>query len=286
MKIRITIPKDVKNILKRDIDDYEINENKLYNLIYENMDFEYNIEQDRSVYKDETELVQFTLSKENYCKYFSPFNLKIKKAKFFRQLLVQYALKSSYERELIIFKKSVNTLKNAIENNRKIKVTFREREDILDAYFIISLEKENRNYLVSYSEYKEMILSYRIKNIRSVEILSEFREIFDEKYIQNLKENFDPFLSYGKKVIVKFNFEGIKHYEKIITNRPKLLEKNGEKWIFEANEYKALLYFCGFMDMVEILEPESLREKMIEKIKKMVLIYDISNSKQIEILKE
>ncbi|MGL6120443.1 MAG: WYL domain-containing protein, partial [Fusobacteriaceae bacterium] len=236
MKIRITIPKDVKNILKRDIDDYEVNENKLYNLIYENMDFEYNIEQERSVYKDETELVQFTLSKENYCKYLSPFNLKIKKAKFFRQLLVQYALRSSYERELIIFKKSVNTLKNAIENNRKIKVTFREREDILDAYFIVSLEKENRNYLVSYSGYKEMIVSYRIKNIRSIEILSEFRETFDEKYIQNLKENFDPFLSYGKKVIVKFNSEGVKHYEKIITNRPKLLEKNGEKWIFEANE--------------------------------------------------
>ncbi|MGL6066314.1 MAG: WYL domain-containing protein [Cetobacterium sp.] len=274
-KIRITIPKEIKSILRRDIEDYEINENKLYNLIYENMDFDYNSEQDRSVYKDETVLIQFTLSKENYCKYSVPFNLKIKKAKFFRQLLVEYALKSSYERELIIFKKNVSTLRKAINNNKKIEVKFREREDRLDPYFIVSLEKENRNYLVSYSEYKEMIVSYRIKNIRSVQILSECRESFDEKHIEELKENFDPFLSYGNTVIVKFSPEGIQHYEKIITNRPKLLEQKGEEWIFEANEYKALLYFCGFMDMVEILEPQSLREKMIEKIKKMRIIYEI-----------
>lgn len=275
IKVRITIPKDTGMILNRDIEDYEINENRLYNLIYENMDFSYDIEQEKSVYKEETELVQFTLSKENYCKYGVPSNEKVKKAKFFRQLLVTYANKSAYERELIIFRENLELMKKAIENNKKIAVKFREREDILNPYFVVSLEKENRNYLVSYSSYKEMIVSYRIKNIRSIETLPEERESFDEKHIEELRKNFDPFLSYGNRVVVKFSPEGIQHYEKVITNRPKLLEKKENEWVFEANEYKALLYFCGFMDMVEIIEPVPLREKMIEKIRKMKDIYGV-----------
>ncbi|MGL5099478.1 MAG: WYL domain-containing protein, partial [Fusobacteriaceae bacterium] len=255
IKLRVTLPKENINILRRDMEDYEINENRLYNLIYENLDFIFSHEENKSVYKEETGLVQFTLTKENYCKYATPENLKIKKATFFRQLFLQYTAKNPYEREMIIFKENVKKIEEAIEKNRKIEVKFKTREDILDPYFIASLEKENRNYLVSESSYKEMVVSYRIKNIRKVEILEEERENFDKKYVEELKRNFDPFLSYGNRIRIKLTPEGVVHYEKVITNRPKLLEKNGNEWIFEANEYKALLYFSGFMDMVEIIEP-------------------------------
>lgn len=275
IKLRVTLPKENINILRRDMEDYEINENRLYNLIYENMNFVFNHEEKKSVYKEETELVQFTLTKENYCKYAIPENLKIKKAIFFRQIFLQYTAKNPYEREMIIFRENVEKIEKAIEKNRKIEVKFKTREDVLAPYFIASLNKENRNYLVSRSSYKEMIVSYRIKNIRKAEILQEEREDFDKEYVKELKKNFDPFLSYGNRIKVKFTPEGVTHYEKIITNRPKLLEKNDNEWIFEANEYKALLYFSGFMDMVEIIEPQDLREKIIEKIKRMNKIYGV-----------
>ena len=275
IKLRVTVPKNIALILKRDQEDFEINENKHYNIIYKNMSFDYSEDKSKSVYKEDTELLQFTLSKENFIKFDTLENKKLKKADFFRQLITEYAMKSSYERELIVFKEQLERIKVAIENDKRIEIKFKNRDDILDPYFIASLEKENRNYLVSYSYYKEKIVNYRIKNITDVKITSLDRETFDESYIKDLKENFNPFLSFGNEVKVRFTLEGEKHYKQVISNKPKLKGKDGDVYIFEANDYQAMLYFAGFMEMVEIIEPLSLREKIIERIEKMMKIYSL-----------
>ncbi|MGL5278212.1 MAG: WYL domain-containing protein [Cetobacterium sp.] len=275
IKLRVTVPKNIALILKRDQEDFEINENKHYNVIYKNMNFDYSEEKSKSVYKEDTELLQFTLSKENFIKFDTLENKKLKKADFFRQLITEYTMKSSYERELIVFKEHLEHVEVAIENNKRIEIKFKNRDDILDPYFIASLEKENRNYLVSYSYYKEKIVNYRVKNISNVVITNLNREPFDEKYIKDLKENFNPFLSFGNEVKVKFTPEGEKYYKQVISNRPKLKGIEGDIYIFEANYYQAMLYFAGFMEMVEILEPLSLREKMKKKIRKMIEVYKI-----------
>lgn len=168
------------------------------------MKFNYINPNSKSIYKEKTELIQFTLSKDNFRKFDTLENKKIKNADFFRQLITTYAKKSAYERELIIFKKQIEQIKISIKNNKKIKIKFKEREDILDPYFIISLEKENRNYLVSYSHYKEKIVNYRIKNINNIIISNNNRETFNEIYIQKLKENFNPFLSFGSEFHSEF----------------------------------------------------------------------------------
>ena len=273
IKLRVTVPKNIALILKRDQEDFEINENKHYNIIYKNMNFDYSEDKSKSVYKEDTELLQFTLSKENFIKFDTLENKKLKKADFFRQLITEYAMKSSYERELIVFKEHLECIKVAIENNKRIEIKFKNRDDILDPYFIASLEKENRNYLVSYSCYKEKIVNYRIKNISNVVITNLNREPFDEKYIKDLSENFNPFLSFGNEVKVRFTTEGEKYYKQVISNRPKLKGTEGDIYIFEANDYQAMLYFAGFMEMMEILEPLSLREKMIERAKMMIENY-------------
>ena len=185
-------------------------------------------------------------------------------------------MKSAYERELIIFKEYIEQIKIAMVNDKRIEIKFKNRDDILDPYFIASLEKENRNYLVSYSYYKEKIVNYRIKNISDVVITNLNREPFDEKYIKDLKENFNPFLSFGNEVKVRFTPEGEKYYKQVISNRPKLKEIEGDVYIFEANDYQAMLYFAGFMEMAEILEPLSLREKMKDRIEKMKEVYKIN----------
>ncbi|MCQ8213363.1 WYL domain-containing protein [Cetobacterium somerae] len=280
IKLRVTVPKNIALILKRDQEDFEINENKHYNIIYKNMNFDYSEDKSKSVYKEDTELLQFTLSKENFIKFDTLENKKLKKADFFRQLITEYAMKSSYERELIVFKEHLERIKVAIENNKRIEIKFKNRDDILDPYFIASLEKENRNYLVSYSYYKEKIVNYRIKNISNIIITNLNREPFDEKYIKDLSENFNPFLSFGNEVKVRFTREGEKYYKQVISNRPKLKGTEGDIYIFEANDYQAMLYFAGFMEMVEILEPLSLREKMIERAKMMIENYLTNKSKK------
>ena len=280
IKLRVTVPKNIALILKRDQEDFEINENKHYNIIYKNMDFNYSQDKSKSVYKEDTEILQFTLSKENFIKFDTLENKKLKKADFFRQLITEYSMKSSYERELIVFKEHLERIKVAIENNKRIEIKFKNRDDILDPYFIASLEKENRNYLVSYSYYKEKIVNYRIKNISNVVITNLNREPFDEKYIKDLSENFNPFLSFGNEVKVRFTREGEKYYKQVISNRPKLKRTEGDIYIFEANDYQAMLYFAGFMEMVEILEPLNLREKMIERAKMMIEKYLTNKSKK------
>ncbi|MGL5621516.1 WYL domain-containing protein [Cetobacterium sp.] len=280
IKLRVTVPKNIALVLKRDQEDFEINENKHYNIIYKNMNFDYSEDKSKSVYKEDTELLQFTLSKENFIKFDTLENKKLKKADFFRQLITEYAMKSSYERELIVFKEHLERIKVAIENNKRIEIKFKNRDDILDPYFIASLEKENRNYLVSYSCYKEKIVNYRIKNISNVVITNLNREPFDEKYIKDLSENFNPFLSFGNEVKVRFTPEGEKYYKQVISNRPKLKGTEGDIYIFEANDYQAMLYFAGFMEMAEILEPLSLREKMIERAKMMIEKYLTNKSKK------
>lgn len=275
IKLRVTMPKDKLTILKYDQVEFEINENKHYNIIYANMDFTYDQKKSHSVYNEDTALLQFTLNKENFSKFAIPAHNKIKKADFFRQLLTEYTDKNFYERELIIFKNEVNFMTRAIEGNRKIEISFKDRKDILDPYFIASLKKENRNYLVSYSRHKGTIVSYRVKNIRDIKILDENRSIFDESYIKTLQKNFNPFLSFGSEIKVKFTPEGEKYYRRIITNRPNLIRREDNLWVFEANEYQAMLYFAGFMEMVEIIEPLDLREKLKERVKEMIKIYNL-----------
>lgn len=275
IKLRVTIAKEVAAILRRDQEDFGINENKHYNTIYKNMDFVYSGTKSKSVYKEETELLQFTLNKENFSKFDILENKKLKKANFFRQVITEYAMKNAYEREMIIFKEHVGRLKTAIENSKRIEIDFKDKTDILDPYFIASLEKENRNYLVSHSYYKEKIVSYRIKNISNVKILNKHRAPFDEKYIDELSKNFNPFLSFGSEVKVKFTEEGKKYYETVITNRPELKRREEDIYVFEANEYQAILYFSGFMEMAEIIEPLNLRETIKRKIRKMIEVYKI-----------
>ncbi|MGL5125911.1 MAG: WYL domain-containing protein [Fusobacteriaceae bacterium] len=274
IKLRVTILKEIAVILKRDQDDFEVNENKHYNLIYKNMNFTYDHEKSKSIYKDETELLQFTLNKENFSKFDIAQNRNLKKSDFFRQLITEYASKSSYEREMIIFKENVDRINQGIKKDKRIEINFKHRNDVLDPYFIASLEKENRNYLVSYSYYKEKIVSYRIKNISDVVITSENRKPFDKKYIKDLNKNFDPFLSFGNEIKVKLTSEGKKYYKQVISNRPKLKRIEDDIYIFEANDYQAMLYFAGFMEMVEILEPLNLREQIKKRAIKMLKLYE------------
>ena len=91
---------------------------------------------------------------------------------------------------------------------------------------------------------------------------------FNTKYeLRNLKINYDPFLSYQKRVKVKFTEEGERLFGVIHYNRPKELAKgsNGEMLV-ECSEQKAIAYFSQFIDEVEILEPLELREKFKKRL--------------------
>ena len=93
-------------------------------------------------------------------------------------------------------------------------------------------------------------------------------EIKNLDYVKNIDKNFDPFLSFGKNITIKINEVGQKLFERVILNRPKVLEKNGDIWILECTNRLAKIYFPQFLSNVEILEPLNLREWFKDELKK------------------
>ena len=57
-------------------------------------------------------------------------------------------------------------------------------------------------------------------------------------------------------------------------NRPKLLEKKDNQYLFECDNKLALVYFPQFYSNVEILEPKELREVFKNKLLENLKLYD------------
>jgi len=65
----------------------------------------------------------------------------------------------------------------------------------------------------------------------------------------------------------------IQIYERTISNKPKIIEKTGNIFIFQCSEDKAKAYFPQFLEEVEIIEPTELRNWFKETFKKIYIQY-------------
>ena len=89
-----------------------------------------------------------------------------------------------------------------------------------------------------------------------------------------MHKNFDPFLSYKNTVKVEFTEKGVELYEKVLTNRPRLLNKKDGIYTFECDNKLALVYFAQFFSNVKILEPIELRKRLKSELEKTIKIYE------------
>ena len=123
------------------------------------------------------------------------------------------------------------------------------------------------------------VQTYRLSNCSDITVKKE-KQVMKEKlleergrgFLKELKRNYDPFLSYGKRVKVKLTEEGQRLLKVIYYNRPKKIAvTNDGEILFECSEQKAIAYFFQFLDEVEIIEPIELREKFKEKLESALL---------------
>ena len=126
-----------------------------------------------------------------------------------------------------------------------------------------------------------IIRNYRISEIEEVWFTNENIEIKDKKYIDDVYKNFDPILSYKNTVKVEFTAKGVELYEKILTNRPKLLDKKDGIYTFECDNKLAMVYFAQFFSNVKILEPNELKERLKNELKKTIKIYENEEEKDV-----
>lgn len=273
-KVRVTLPEYLHNIIISDKNDFKLNNNKLCNMIFyiynEKIDFN-----EPYVKTKYNKLLQFNLTNDNkdiFADIFSRYKIK-NKAEYFRKLFFIYCDQPKYKRELLIFNKTAKLINKAIKNKKKLKIKYKEEYRIIEPYFIINSDGETRNYIFCYCDKNKEYRNYRLVNFKAISVMKESFKYYNEKHINEMNDNFDPFLSYGVKVIVRLTEEGKNHFQKVIVNRPKLIDQNEDVFTFECSVLKAKLYFPQFLENAEILEPKELREWFKEKFEKVIKIY-------------
>ena len=272
-KVRVTVSDFMFEILKGDAEYFKIPLGKIGNTL-----FKYFI--DKNLSKIELEessgkKVQFNLSKENEDIFFDVLREKkdSTEAELMRDIFFTYINNLRFKREEIIFYNTFKQIREAIKNNKKIGIKYHSTARIINPYFIEVSSKENRAYLFCYCEKNEDFRNYRISDIENIWSLQKEIHIKDKEYIEAIKKNFDPFLSYGNFIKVKMTEEGKALYERVNQNRPKLVKEEGDIYTFECSEKLAKVYFAQFYDDIEIIEPESLRESFKENFKRTYEMY-------------
>ena len=199
-----------------------------------------------------------------------------------------YIFTNNYEKKLAEYGKILTEKENNLEiekyelfegfifnenKNNKLEYEIEELEEKLG-----SIAKEQKK-----SELKREIrsLKYRISEIDEIWFTNEKIEIKDKKYIDEVYKNFDPFLSYRNRVKVRFTEKGLELYEKVLTNRPRLLNKDNNIYTFECDNKLAMVYFAQFFSLIEILEPQELREKLQNELENTLKIYKNEEDKNV-----
>ena len=80
---------------------------------------------------------------------------------------------------------------------------------------------------------------------------------------------------------MRFTEKGLELYEKVLINRPKLLAKDNNIYTFECDNKLAMIYFAQFFSLIEILEPQELREKLENELENTLRIYKNREEKDV-----
>lgn len=273
-KLRITVPNEIYKIIESDLEDFRITKNFLCNYIFENSKgFKqiYNYK-----YNGSKKIIQFNLNKknlENYYSFLAEKKIEVE-AEYFRNIFFYYAQQSKKSRELFIFKNITEKIMCGVENKKKIIVTFADgTKKTISPYYMASSELELKNYLFSYDEEEKKFKNFTLRNIKAVYVTEKKVYEGENDFVREVIENFDPFLSYNKRVKVKFTDEGLEILKRVKTYRPKLLKQEGNICVFQCSELQGKRYFSIFWNEAEILEPLELRNWFRERSLKMTEIY-------------
>ena len=80
---------------------------------------------------------------------------------------------------------------------------------------------------------------------------------------------------------MRFTEKGLELYEKVLINRPKFLVKDNNIYTFECDNKLAMIYFAQFFSLIEILEPQELREKLQNELENTLKIYKNEEEKDV-----
>lgn len=278
-KVRVTVSEDIWRLLKKDSEEFGINNNKLCNFILDKFKYTKKFDIDKLIEPQGRPLkkvVQFDLNVANKSIYYDILkanNVDIE-AEFFRELFEVYSSQFKYQREIFIFQDTYKVVLEAIKNKVKIRVLYMEESLIISPYFIKREDQGDENFIFSYDDENKIYRSIKLKDVVILGVLNEKIQAKDKKYIENMRKNFDPFL--GERLLIKAIFTPVgESMLKSFTNyKPKFIKKDENIYQFEMTLENAKFYFASFLKEVNIIEPEKLREELKKSFLEAYKIYE------------
>lgn len=270
-KIKVTLPQNIYEIIKNDINDFNMTSNYFMNYIFLNLNEKYkNFKGNPAIAEQSKEKssIQFNLNKESSLIYYDVLrdNNAQNESEFMRSLLIRYATNPKNKRELFIFKEAVERINLAIEDKKNVRITFNDDRKVkISPYYIGSSDLEIANYIFCYDFSEKKYKNYKLNYLKQVYTTSEVAKWEDNDYIEDVIKNFDPFLSKGQIIKIKLSENGKKLLKTIKINRPKLITENGDLFEFEASDEQIKRYFSYFFDEATVIEPIELKEWFIKK---------------------
>lgn len=272
-KIKVTLPQNIYEIVKNDIEDFNMTSNYFMNFIFFNLNDKYkDLKGNPHLVEEEQkkESIQFNLNKQNSLIYYDVLreNNAQNESEFMRSLLIRYATNPKNKRELFIFKEFFERLNLAIKDKKNVYITFNDDRKVkITPYYIGSSDLEIANYIFCYDVLEGKYKNYKLNYLKQVYTISENGNWKDKEYIENVIKNFDPFLSKGNNIKIWLSKNGEKLLKSIKVNRPKLISSENNIYEFEASEEQVKRYFSYFFDDAIILEPKELKDWFIERYK-------------------
>lgn len=169
-KIKVSIPRLVKEILEQDMEYFNYTREKLCNLIIQELGYEKTIPLHEKMEDEDKVVINFNLYEKNTIY----FNDMLKESKeetereFLRRIFSTYVNFHPSIREKVIRKELFNELEKARKRNKMIKVSHKTEILTIKA---LGLERDNEtgyNYIRAIKDNQEYL--YKVKDIESLKI--------------------------------------------------------------------------------------------------------------------
>lgn len=211
-----------------------------------------------------------------------------RRGEYIKEVIEEYASLPYVQRERIYLKDTVGKIETAIEKKYQLKIETENGELFsVYPYMIMQNSLSTVNYLVCYkkrydhTDDEKTPGSFRllaVKNVRIEKSKSAFLNKGDREKLQKAVDAHgaqSQFMS--SEVIdaeVRFTEYGLDMYKRVVFNRPMYSEKvNENTYRFSCSFSQAEYYFFKFGEDAEVLEPQSLRNKLSVMYQRAARVY-------------
>lgn len=219
--------------------------------------------------------------------------------KYLKALFEEYAEKPVHIREQIFFKDTIDSIKIAIANQKKIKIVLNDKVSVkgditynrkfyVSPYKIEQDSTKTYNYLIGFGRNvdKEDDIDapccFRVSRIKKINVqmsmggkiskekAKELDELILERTVMFMSS--DPI-----DIEIRFTDKGLESFRRQLYMRPRIytIDKNDKHvYTFRCTEIQAINYFFKFGWDANIIRPIELREKIKERYLKALKTYD------------